>query len=300
MLNKRTLPLSGLRAFECAGRHLHLGRAGEELGVTHGAISHQVRALEAQLGVKLFIRANSRLQLTDAGQRLLTAVGEGFEKILEGAQHLDPDSLAGNLIIACTQTAGASWMAKHICDFQAQYPQIDIHTVEVKPQQRDIPREIDVAICYGKPQAGDRKVEELTTPDIFPVCSPRLVHGKGVVLRPDQLTRFPLIHDTQNSWRRWFDAMQIAESDDVNAIYFFNTTLSLAAARQAYGIALCNHFEVQEDLREGRLIKLFDQTIPESQSYYLLTDRSENQSLRAQIFETWIKEILTSPPTAPK
>ena len=79
MLNKRTLPLSGLRAFECAGRHLHLGRAGEELGVTHGAISHQVRALEAQLGVKLFIRANSRLQLTDAGQRLLTAVGEGFE-----------------------------------------------------------------------------------------------------------------------------------------------------------------------------------------------------------------------------
>ena len=296
MLNKRTLPLSGLRAFECAGRHLHLGRAGEELGVTHGAISHQVRALEAQLGVKLFIRANSRLQLTDAGQRLLIAVGEGFEKMLEGAQHLDPDSLAGSLIIACTQTAGASWMAKHICDFQTQYPQIDIHTVEVKPQQRDIPREIDVAICYGKPQASDRKLEELTTPDIFPVCSPRLVHGKGVVLRPDQLTRFPLIHDTQNSWRRWFDAMQIAESDDTNAIYFFNTTLSLAAARQGYGIALCNLFEVQEDLREGRLIKLFEQTIPESQGYYLLTDRKENQSLRAQIFEGWIKDVLTSNP----
>ena len=112
MLNKRTLPLSGLRAFESAGRHLHLGRAGEELGVTHGAISHQVRALEAQLGVKLFIRANSRLQLTDAGQRLLMAVGEGFEKILEGAQHLDPDSLAGSLIIACTQTrAPVGWLS---------------------------------------------------------------------------------------------------------------------------------------------------------------------------------------------
>ena len=296
MLNKRTLPLSGLRAFECAGRHLHLGRAGEELGVTHGAISHQVRALEAQLGVKLFVRAHSRLQLTDAGHRLLRAVGEGFEKMLEGALHLDPDSSAGNLIIACTQTAGASWMAKHICDFQAQYPQIDIHIVEVKPQQRDIPREIDVAICYGKPHANDRCIEKLTTPDIFPVCSPRLVHGRGGVILPDQLTRFPLIHDTQNSWRRWFDAMHIAESEDANAIYFFNTTLSLAAARQGCGIALCNLFEVQEDLREGRLIKLFEQTIPESQSYYLLTDRKESQSLRAQIFVGWLKDALVDSP----
>jgi len=292
LLNKRTLPLSGLRAFECAGRHLHLGRAGEELGVTHGAISHQVRALEAQLGVKLFIRANSRLHLTDAGQRLLTAVGEGFEKILEGAQHLDPGSMSGSLTIACTQTAGISWIARHICDFQAQYPQIAIYTVEVKPQQRDIPREIDIAICYGMPQANERRVEELWKPDIFPVCSPRLIHGEAVVLRPDHLTRFPLIHDGQNSWDRWFDAMQISEPDNVSPMHFFNTAISLVAARQGYGIALCNHFEVKEDLREGRLVKLFNQTIPESHSYYLLADREENPPLRVQIFEAWIKDVI--------
>ena len=291
MLNKRTLPLSSLRAFESAGRHLHLGRAGEELGVTHGAISHQVRALEAQLGIKLFIRANSRLRLTDAGQRLLAAVGEGFEIILDGAQDLDSDNVAGRLIIACTQTAGASWIAKHICDFHAQYPQIDIHTVEVKPQQREIPREIDIAVCYGKPLASDRRVEELVRPDIFPVCSPRLVHGKSVVLRPEHLAQYPLLHDTQNSWRRWFDSLKIPEPDN-NKIHFYNTTLSLAAARQGYGIALSNHFEVQEDLREGRLIKLFDQTVPEFQSYYLLTDKKENQSYRVQLFEAWIKGVL--------
>ena len=82
MINRRTLPLSALRAFESAGHHLHMGRAGEALGVTHGAISHQVRALEQQLKVKLFIRSNNRLKLTSAGERLLTAVREGTRQSL--------------------------------------------------------------------------------------------------------------------------------------------------------------------------------------------------------------------------
>ena len=103
MLERRTLPLSALRAFESAGRQLHMGRAGEELGVTHGAISHQVRALEQQLGVKLFIRANNRLKLTGAGKRLLNAVREGFDRIVDGTLQLDPDSLTGVLVIGCSR-----------------------------------------------------------------------------------------------------------------------------------------------------------------------------------------------------
>lgn len=293
MLDRRTMPLSALRAFESAGKHLHLGRAGEELGVTHGAISHQVRALEEHLGVKLFDRSQNKLQLTDAGKRLLNAVTEGFNTILDGALHLDPDSLAGTLTIGCTQTAGASWMAKHISDFHAQYPQTEIHTVELKPQQKDIPREIDVAICYGQPVAGDRRVKELTSPPIFPVCSPRLLHNSKSVSRAEDLTRFPLLHDRQNSWDRWFSAMNLDVPDTVKQIYFFSTNLSLSAARHGYGVALCNHFEVKEDLREGRLIQLLNRTIPESHSYYLLADQEDKQSLRARLFEEWITLTLS-------
>lgn len=291
MLERRTLPLSALRAFDSAGRHLHLGRAGEELGVTHGAISHQVRALETQLGVQLFIRSSKRLQLTDAGHRLLTAVGEGFDRILDGALHLDPDSLSGSLTIACTQTAGASWMARHICDFHAQYPQIDIQVVEIKPQQKEIPREVDVAVCYGEPHAGDRHVEELITAQIFPVCSPRFLHGKPPVTQAKHLTAFPLLHDGLNSWSRWFSSMDISISEDVKQVYFFNTILSLNAARYGYGVALCNRFEAEEDLREGRLVQILDNTTPELHSYYLLTEKSERASLRAQLFEEWLKGI---------
>ncbi len=287
------MPLSALRAFESAGKHLHMGRAGEELGVTHGAISHQIRALEEHLNIKLFDRVKNRLQLTDSGQRLLKAVREGFDTIMDGALHLDPDSLAGTLVVGCTQTAGASWVAKHISDFHAQYPQTEIHTVEIKPQQKDIPREIDIAICYGRPDSADRRTEELTSPPIFPVCSPRLLHGEKVVSRPEHLTHYPLLHDSQNGWNRWFKALNVSMPDNIKQLYFYSTNLALSAARHGYGIALCNRFEVQEDLREGRLIQLLNRTIPESHSYYLLADKAEKQSLRARLFEEWISEALS-------
>ncbi len=291
MLNRRTLPLSALRAFESAGHHLHMGRAGEDLGVTHGAISHQVRALEERLNVKLFIRANNRLKLTRAGERLLGAVREGFDRIVDGALHLDPNSLTGTLVIGCTESAGANWAVKLIGEFQLQYPQIDIHVVEVQAQQKEIPREIDVAICYGKPTAGGRLLEELVSPPVHPVCSPRILHGLPAITRPEHLGRLTLLHDSQNHWSRWFAAMEVTEPENVTQIHFYSTNLSLVAARLGFGVALCNPFEVQEDLREGRLVKLLKKTIPESQNYYLLTRLPEHRSLRAQLFGEWITRI---------
>ena len=266
-----------------------MGRAGEELGVTHGAISHQVRALESRLGTQLFIRANNRLQLTDSGRRLLNAVSEGFERILDGTQHLDPDSLSGSLVIGCTQTAGASWIARNVSDFHLQYPQIDINIVEIKPQQEEIPGDIDIAICYGRPEASGRRVELLTLAQIFPVCSPRILHDNLPVNLPEHLTHYSLLFDSQNSWVRWFSAMDVVVANDVRQIRFFSTNLALNAARCECGIALCNRLEVQEDLREGRLIQLLDRTIPESHGYYVLADHADRQSLRARLFEEWLK-----------
>ena len=296
MLDRRTLPLSALRAFESAGRHLHLGRAGNELGVTHGAVSHQVRALEQKLGIKLFTRANNRLQLTSAGEHLLNSVREGFDRIVDGALHLNPDSIAGELTIGCTHTSGSSWAVKHIMQFQANYPQMAISVVEVRPQQREIPSEIDIAICYGKPNVGDRRLEELIVPSVFPVCSPTLLFGRESIERPEQLTRLPLLQDNQNSWPKWFTTMGVEVPDSIRQTHFFSTALSLTAARNGFGVALCNPLEVQDDLREGRLVKVLEKSIPESHKYYLLCNFAEGQSLRAQLFEDWIKDVMKKLP----
>jgi LysR family glycine cleavage system transcriptional activator len=290
MLDRRTLPLSALRAFESAGNHLHMGRAGEDLGVTYGAISHQVRALEDQLQVKLFVRGNNRLKLTSAGERLLAAVREGFDRIIDGTLHLDQDNLAGGLVIGCTESTGASWAVKQICEFQAQFPQIDVRVVEVQPQQKVIPREIDVTICYGQPEAGNRRIEKLASPTVFPVCNPRLLHDLPPVTRPEHIAHMVLLHDRQNNWSDWFHAMQTSEPLKARHIRFFSTNLALSAARMGFGAALCNQYEVQDDLRQGRLVRLLKKSVPETADYYLLTNQPEYQSLRARLFEDWVKK----------
>lgn len=289
MLDRRTLPLSALRAFESAGNHLHMGRAGEELGVTYGAISHQVRALEEHLQVKLFLRANNRLKLTIAGERLLTAVREGFDRIVDGTLHLDQDNLTGPLVIGCTESIGASWAVRQFCEFQAQFPQIEMRVVEVQPRQKIIPRENDITICYGKPEVGNRRIEKLASPMIYPVCNPRVLHDLPPITRPEHMTLLTLLHDPQNNWSAWFKAMQVTEPQEARHLRFFSTNLALSAARMGYGAALCNQYEVQDDLRQGRLVKLLKKDLPESHDYYLLTNQPELQSLRARLFEDWMK-----------
>ena len=291
MLNRRSLPLSSLRAFESAGRHLHLGRAGAELGVTHGAVSHQVRALESNLGVKLFRRANNRLQLTSAGERLLASVSEGFDCIANGALHLNPDSTAGELVIGCTQSAGASWVINYIMQFQARYPQMDIRVVEVQPLQRDIPSDIDAAICYGEPKIDNRRLEFLLAPEVFPVCSPALLYDREPIRRPEQLLELRLLDDTQNNWSHWLSTFGVEANEPAVQTHFFSTGLALSAARNGYGVALCNPLEIQDDLREGKLVRMLEHSIPESQKYYLLCNPVAEQSLREQLFENWIRSV---------
>lgn len=291
LLDRRSLPLSALRAFESVGHRLHMGKAGEDLGVTHGAISHHIRSLEKSLGLKLFTRDKNSLQLTDSGKLLLKAVTEGFNRILDATQDLDTDNLSGKLIVGCTQTAGANWIAQIISEFLQNYPQINIHTVEIKPQQKEIPREIDIAICYGKPIEKNRAVEELASLDIFPVCSPRIFNDQNTISQAVDLANFPLLHEGLDNWSRWFSAMKIPKQENTRDIHFFSTNLTLNAARDGYGIALCNRLEAQQDLLDGRLIKLLGKTIPELDSYFLLTDKPDTKSLRAQLFEECIKNI---------
>jgi LysR family glycine cleavage system transcriptional activator len=273
-----------------------LGRAGNELGVTHGAISHQVRALEQKLGIKLFSRANNRLSLTSAGEQLLISVRDGFDRIINGALQLNPDSVAGELTIGCTQTSGSSWAVKHIMEFQANYPQMEIRVFEVDPLQQSIPRDIDITICYGKPDVGDRRLEELISLSVFPVCSPTLLFGQPSIETPADLAQLPLLHDNQNSWSKWFSLVGVEIATVNQQTHFFSTVLSITAARNGFGVALCNSLEVQDDLREGRLVRLLEHAIPESQDYYLLCDPIETQSRRARLFEEWMRNITQNLP----
>lgn len=300
MLDRRTLPLSALRAFESAARHLHLGRAGEDLGVTHGAISHQIRNLEQILGVELFSRVHRRLELTAAGARLYEAVSGGFDRILQGTLHLDPESISGTLNIGCTPTIAANWAIHHICAFQAAYPQIKIHLLEIQPRQKDIAKQIDVAICYGQPNQAGREIVKLATPSIFAVCSPALIHRNIKTIRADNIAEQTLLHDGQNSWNDWFRSMHVDLPNPQSEIHFANTYMALQAARLGFGVALCNEFETQNDLNEGTLVRLIRKPVAESQNYYLVTNPPAERSVRSRLFEDWITKSIIGQSSNPR
>ena len=292
MLSRRTLPLSALRSFECAGRHLHFQKAGQELGVTQSAISHQVRLLEEQIDTRLFDRSSNRLTLTPAGKLLLERTSAALDQLIEGVERLAPDTIAGKLTLGCTTTLLVSLVMKTIGRFRESYPEIDLEVIEIKPMQKEIPREIELAFCFGQPDAKDRQIEPLIREEIFPVCAPGLLQSVPRITRPAQLLQLPLLHNNLGHWARWFSAVGLSSAIAENNLRFFNTHVALAAARRGLGVALATRLEVQSDLQMGTLVKVLDKSITEPEQYYLVRHLPEHQTSRAQLFEHWLMDDL--------
>lgn len=290
-MDRRKLPLSALRAFEAAAQCNSLSQAGQQLGVTHGAISHQIRSLEERLGVQLFSRANNRLHLTPEGGRLYEAVHRGFNTILDGTRNLNPEQLSGELVIACTQTIATVWAARAICQFYEKYPSIQIIVQEIQPLQRHIPPDVDIAICYGEPAAEDREVLQFASPALHPVCSPTLMNERKSARSPDDIAQFPIIHDHTVPWSRWFERYCKADIQAERNIYFPNTSQAINVARMGFGVALANSFEAKHFIEQGELIRVFDDTpIAEEHAYYLLRNADEQKSLKVRVFEEWMAQ----------
>ncbi|BFM16992.1 transcriptional regulator GcvA [Maricurvus nonylphenolicus] len=288
LLDRRNLPLNAMRAFEVVARHCHLRQAAEELGVTHGAVSRQVRQLEDQLGVSLFDRSHNRLALTSAGQRLLISVKQALDLLSESALYLDPDSMQGNLMIASTPSIASGWLLPVIGSFGQRYPEIEVHLINIAPQQRSISADIDVALCYGEPEANNRHLETLFQERYFPVCSPQLL-SSGDVPALEELLSYPLLYDRHNLWARWFDAAKMVATPK-QRIYLQDSYQVISAAREGYGIALADRIDISRDLNSGQLIALSTISINAEQQHYLLTDDESHINVRARLFVEHLKD----------
>ena len=291
LLSRRHIPLNAMRTFEAAAVHCNLRQAAEELGVTHGAVSRQVKQLEGILGVELFDRSHNRMSLTSAGQRLLQGVQEGLDRIAESALYLDPDSMNGDLVIASTPSISAGWLVNAIGQFNQKYPEIQLHLVNITPRQREIPAEVDVAICYGAPELTKRDCEELFRERYFPVCHPSLLKAEQPIVKPDDLMDYPLLHDRHGYWGAWFKGVD-TENNATKHIYFQDSFQVLTAVREGYGIALLDRVDIQRELRNGTLVALFDETIEADESHFLVRDKKERSTVRATLFAEYIRSYL--------
>jgi LysR family transcriptional regulator, glycine cleavage system transcriptional activator len=186
----RRLPqLNALKAFEAAARHESFTRAAEELCVTQGAVSHQVKALETELGVKLFNRERQRLIITEAGREYLIVVRDALDRIAVGTERLVQRQASGVLTVSTSPDFAAKWLVHRLGRFVEAHPTIDLR-VSATMHHVDFAREdVDVAVRHGDGSWPGLEVTRLCSEQLFAVCSPKLVAGRNRVKGPGDIVK---------------------------------------------------------------------------------------------------------------
>src|SRR6266853_3987693 len=203
---RRLPPLNALKAFEAVARSNSVTRAAEELSVTQGAVSQQVKALEATLGVKLFNRERQRLVITEAGRDYLAVVRDAFDQIAIGTDRIVQRQRSGVLTVSVSSDFAAKWLVNRLGRFADAHPDVDLR-VSVSDRHVDFAREeVDLAVRHGDGNWPGLHVERLSAEQLFAVCSPKLLGGRRLG-KPADVLQFPLLHlDTQGAWSRWLEA----------------------------------------------------------------------------------------------
>ncbi len=297
---RRLPPLNALRAFEAAARHLSFTKAAEELYVTQAAVSHQIKALEAALGVQLFRRLNRRLMLTDAGQLYLPALTEAFDGIEAATGRLHADENAGSLSVSVANSLAAKWLLPRLPRFRERHPEID---VEISAADRlvDFGRDnVDMGIRYGLGNYPGLKVDPLMEDTVFPVCSPQLaegglVDGSPPLRAPEDLHRHTLLHDDVGTgeapnWRRWLTAAGVTGVNPERGPRYSHSSLVLQAAIDGQGVALGRSSLVSLDLEAGRLVQPFGPTLPSHYACYVVSPVATAERPKIKAFRDWLLE----------
>lgn len=285
----RELPsLNALRAFEAAARLGSFTRAAEELHVTHAAISRHVRALETWLEVPLFRRLSRGVVLTEAGQRYQRRLTRLFDELVAATAAVRRPRAAGALVVSVENAFAARWLVPRLGRFQEAFPDIDL---EIDPNDdrvnfRNDPAEL--AIRFGEGLWDDVEVRGLVALESFPVCSPDLRESYSLS-QPEALRQAPLLHEeTRQWWAEWLKAAGIEDLECPRGTMLQNAHLAIQAAEAGQGVALADNLTAADAIRAGRLVRLFDITMPGG-GYYIVRPEHLPESPAARAFREWLE-----------
>ena len=291
-MTARLPSLNGLRAFEAAARHLSFTLAATELNVTQTAISHQIRRLEEELGIRLFIRQNRALALTPEARDYLPGVRAAFNDLRLATDRLlrrDDDKV---LTLSTLASLAAKWLLPRLTDFQEQHPGIDVRittSTSLVDFQRD---DVDAAIRYGRGQWPGLRADWLMADELFPVCSPSLLRGDKPLQRPEDLRNHPLLHTSNansDDWRLWLTAAGLpADIAKQPGITFDMIFMTIQAAIDGIGVAMGRTSYVQDDIAKGRLVVPFKIALPADAGFYLVAPQGRREAPKLAAFREWV------------
>lgn len=285
----RTLPpLNALRAFEAAARHLSFTLAAEELHVTQAAVSHQVKALEERLGVKLFRRLPRALFLTEEGQALAPDLREGFDRLAEAVGRVGRREAHGTLTVTLLTTFALGWLVPRLSAFQAIHPEIDVKMM-TSARLVDFTREdVDCGIRNGTGQWPELYRLKLLDEFFSPLCTPEMA---ARLRQPDDLAQVSLLQTIglPNEWQVWFDGAGLRPGFDVTRGPMFDSTLiAVQAAMRGLGVAVGDPRHFAADIAAGRLVIPFPQVVPMGKSWWFVCLPSMAERSKIKAFREWL------------
>jgi LysR family glycine cleavage system transcriptional activator len=282
--------LNGLRAFEAAARHMSFTRAAEELNVTQTAVSHQIRRLEEQLGMTLFIRQNRALLLTREAQDYLPSIRSAFEDLRRATAKLRRTDQEGRLTVTTTASLATKWLVSRVAAFQDANPGIEVR-ITTSTHLVDFQREeVDMAVRYGHGNWPGSRAHWLMAEHIFPVCSPELVNT-GPLHKPEDLAHHTLLHTTvsREDWQLWLTAAGLpATIATRRGMTFDQGFMAIQAAMEGLGVALGRFHLVEADIAAGRLVAPFDMVLPQDAGYYVVTPEATAEASKIALFRDWL------------
>ena len=296
-MNGHLPPLSALRAFEATARLKSFGKAAAELNVTPAAISHQIHALEEDLGVRLFRRLNRAIELTASARVLLPGLSDAFAEIHASVRRLRAHNDTGTLTVTASPSFAAKWLVLRLHRFQERYPDIDVR-ISANDDVVDLTRgDFDIAVRYGTGRYPGLTVELLMRNEVFPACSPQLLEAGPPLRTPEDLSHHALIHDQAvdrdplaPTWAMWLKAAGVAGVPPTPGLSFSVGYMALDAAIAGHGVALAYSTIASADLAAGRLVRLFSLALPDLFAYYIVTAPGALERPKVRAFRDWLRQ----------
>jgi LysR family glycine cleavage system transcriptional activator len=284
----RLPPLPALRPFEAAARLESFSRAAEELHLTHGAVSHQVRALEAHLGTPLFHRHGKRVTLTSAGRAFAERVRAALAEIAQAADQARGGRRDNRLTVSVLPSFASRWLMPRLIRFMEAHPDIEVNVMASTALANFAADEVDLGIRFGLGPWPPLACEKFLEDEHFPVASPKLKRAHPPKSARD-LLGMRIIREDRDYWHQWFAAAGVDVEVRIAGPSFNDATFALQAAARGEGIAMARRSLVAEDLEKKTLVQLYPLTVKSLESYWFVCPKENVALPKVAAFRAWVK-----------
>lgn len=284
----RLPPFFALRALEAAARHNSYSRAAEELSVTHGAVSQQIRRLEAELGARLFERRGNAMVPTAEAERLARDVARALDVLKNGVAAFAKAAERDPLVVSLDPQFANRWLPTRLPGLVGHPAGANLELRVDSRLANFVTDGVDMGLRYGAGNWPGLETVRLFRETLLPVCSPGLL-ARQPMSTPQDLLTAPLIHHGHRPWSLWFSHVGI-EAPPPQGMIFEDSVMLLEAAAQGLGVALARSGLIEQDLRSGRLVRPFELDVASELGFWAVWRADSRKLRRIHALRDWLIE----------